>query len=522
MVHIAKWKIVTILLICLAGIVYALPNLFEEKTLEGFPDWFPKKQVNLGLDLQGGSSILLEVDVKNFIKEHYSAIASSLRKDLRAQKIGYLNLKSSDSQVSFLLRDLADEQKARKIIRSVARDTDVLFGNGVFSISLTELALANKMKLAIDQSIKIIRRRVDETGTLEPSIQRQGDDRILLQVPGLSDPRRVKQLLGKTAKMSFHLGDDETSVADAREGRLPPGSLLLPYEDRHHGLSSFVIRKEAIVTGEMLIDANPAYDKNGRPSVSFKLDSIGAKKFGEATAKNVGRSFAIVLDNKVISVANIQEPIFGGEVQIIGSFTVQETSDMALLLNAGALPAKLTPLEERTVGPELGADSIKAGEYATVYSIVFIAVFMLLAYSLFGFFANISLAFNLTILVAALSALQATLTLPGIAGIALTLGMAVDANVLIYERIREEMKSGKNPLSAIDIGFTAAMRTIVDSNVTTLIGAALLFQFGTGAIRGFAVTLTLGIIISMFTAITLTRLIVVQWYKWKKPKTLPL
>ena len=522
MVHIAKWKMVAILLICLAGIIFALPNMFDDKKLDTFPNWFPKKQINLGLDLQGGSSILLEVDVNNVVKEHYGAIASSLRKDLRAKKIGYLNLKAASDKVSFTLRNPGDEQTARKIIRSAAPDTDILVVNDEVSIILTEPALIEMKKTSIKQSIEIIRRRVDETGTLDPSIQRQGDDRILLQVPGLSDPRRVKELLGKTVKMSFHLGNESVSVSDARAGRLPSDSVLLPYEDRQQGLSSYVIFKEALVTGDMLIDARPGNDQNGRPAVTFKLKSIGAKKFGEATAANVGRPFAIVLDNKVISVANINEPIYGGNVQITGSYTVQEASDMSLLLRAGALPAKLTPLEERTVGPELGADSVKAGEYATVYSIVFIAVFMLLAYSLFGFFANISLALNLTMLVAALSALQATLTLPGIAGIALTLGMAVDANVLIYERIREEVRNGKNPLGAIDIGFTSAMRTIIDSNVTTLIGAALLFQFGTGPIRGFAVTLTLGIVISMFTAITLTRLIVVQWYKWQKPKTLPL
>lgn len=525
MVSIARWKIISILFICILGIVFASPNLFSPRQLEKFPSWFPKQQVNLGLDLRGGSSILFEADVDDVIREHYTSLASSLRQEFRKEKIRYTELKSTKTSVIVSLKDPTegDLEKARKVIRATDRDGEITQEANRLTVTLLPHAVMEKKRMALGQAIEVIRRRVDETGTLDPSITRQGDNRILLQVPGLGDPKRIKELVGRTAKMSFHLGD-ESVPAQSLNTPVPPGSQVLLRDDyRAEGQELYyTIKKEALVTGDMLTNAHPSTDQNGRPSVAFQLNTLGAKKFGQVTAENVGRPFAIVLDDKIISVANIQEPIYGGNVQISGNFSLKEASDLSLLLRAGSLPMKLTPMEERTVGPELGADSIRAGELATVYSIILIAIFMVVAYSLFGGFANVALAMNLVLLVAAVSVLQATLTLPGIAGIALTLGMAVDANVLIYERIREEMKKGKSPLAAIDIGFTEAMRTIVDSNVTTLIGAALLFQFGTGAVRGFAVTLSLGIVISMFTAVTLTRLIVVGWYHWKRPRELPL
>lgn len=528
MVSIARWKIIAILLICLVGIICASPNLFSPQQLEKFPSWFPKQQVNLGLDLKGGSSILFEADVNDVIREHYTSLAGSLRQEFRKEKVRYTELKNTKANVVVSLKDPsdADMEKARKLIRSVDREAEIHVEKGKVTITLLPHAIAEKKRMALGQAIEVIRRRVDETGTLDPSITRQGENRILLQVPGLGDPKRIKELVGRTAKMSFHLGDESVDVSQGPKSPVAPGSQVLLRDDYRASVAGhelyYAIKKEALITGDMLTNAHPSTDQNGRPSVAFQLNTLGAKKFGQITAENVGRPFAIVLDDKIISVANIQEPIYGGNVQISGNFSLKEASDLALLLRAGSLPMKLTPMEERTVGPELGADSIHAGQLATVYAIILIAIFMIVAYSLFGGFANIALLMNLILLMGAISVMQATLTLPGIAGIALTLGMAVDANVLIYERIREEMKKGRSPLAAIDIGFTEAMRTIVDSNVTTLIGAALLFQFGTGAVRGFAVTLSLGIVISMFTAVTLTRLIVVGWYHWKRPRELPL
>ncbi|MGF1609256.1 MAG: protein translocase subunit SecD [Kiloniellales bacterium] len=364
-----------------------------------------------------------------------------------------------------------------------------------------------------------MRRRIDETGTREPSIQRQGDTRILVQLPGVRDPERIKELLGKTAKLTFRFVEEDVLPG----GPIPAGAELLPLApgEASRGESELVIRKRVMVSGDTLVDAQATFQDN-QPVVSFRFDTVGAKRFGDATRDNVGRRFAIVLDDQVISAPVIREPILGGSGVISGSFTVQQVQDLALLLRAGALPAPLTIMEERTVGPGLGADSIEAGRIASILGLVFVVVFMAATYGLFGLLANVALLVNLVLLVAALSALQATLTLPGIAGIVLTIGMAVDANVLIFERIREEVRNGRGPVSAIDAGYRRALTTIIDSNLTTLIAAVLLFQFGTGPVKGFAVTLTIGLVTSMFTAIMLTRLLVVTWLRQKRPQALPI
>ena len=378
---------------------------------------------------------------------------------------------------------------------------------------------------AVQQSIEIVRRRVDETGTREPTIQRQGDDRILVQLPGLDDPERIKRLLGKTAKMTFHLIDNRNSVEAAKAGRMPPGSRLLSSDDVDSNGQSrmYLIRKRIMVSGDTLIDSQPSTDgRTNEPVVTFRFDTAGAKRFGLATSKNVGKLFAIVLDGKVISAPVIREPILGGSGQISGSFTFQSAQDLALLLRAGALPAPLTILEERSVGPGLGADSIAAGKIASILGMIAVLVFMAAAYGLFGFMADVALVVNMVLILGVLSFLQATLTLPGIAGIVLTIGMAVDANVLVFERIREEVRSGRTPISAVDTGYSRAFTTIMDANLTTLIAALLLYVFGSGPVRGFAVTLSIGIVTSMFTAIMLTRLLVVTWLRRTKPKVLLL
>ena len=373
------------------------------------------------------------------------------------------------------------------------------------------------------QSLEIVRRRIDEVGTREPTIQRQGENRILVQVPGEKDPESIKRLLGQTARLTFHLVDLDTSVEQALAGNLPPGSELLPSDegDRTGGAGQYVVRKRVEVSGESLVDAQPTYYQN-QPVVSFRFDSVGGRKFGNITRDHVGELLAIVLDGRVISAPRIDEPILGGSGIIRGSFTVQEANELAVLLRAGALPAPLEIVEERTVGPDLGADSIEAGKVASVIGFVLVVLAMGLYYGLFGVFAGIALVVNLILIIAALSVLQATLTLPGIAGIVLTMGMAVDANVLIFERIREEVRVGRPPMSAIDAGYREAMRTIIDANLTTLIAAVLLYAFGSGPVRGFAVTLGIGIITSMFTAITFTRLLMATWFRRTRPAMLPV
>jgi preprotein translocase subunit SecD len=388
---------------------------------------------------------------------------------------------------------------------------------------VTEAAMNDRIRQSVDQSIQIIERRVNELGTVEPSIQRQGADRILVQVPGLQDPSRLKEILGKTAKLTFRLVDQSINPQEAvQSGRIPPDSELL-YEGRGGQRVPILVEKRIMVSGEDLTDAQPGFDqRTSEPIVSFRFNTNGARRFAQVTQENVGRPFAIVLDNEVISAPVIREPILGGSGQISGSFTVQSANDLAILLRAGALPAPLTIVEERTVGPGLGQDSIEKGKHASYAGAALVIVFMLVTYGLFGLFANVAVAINVAMIFGVLSLLNATLTLPGIAGIVLTVGIAVDSNVLIYERIREEIRGGRTPITAIDAGFSRALATILDSNITTFIAAAVLFFIGTGAVRGFAVTLGIGIVTTLFTAFTMTRLIVAWWVRAVRPQTVPI
>ncbi len=521
MVYLERWKVILILVICGLGILYALPNLLGRETSAWWqanaPAVLPSKTINLGLDLRGGSHILLEVAVDVVIDDKMQALVDQVRTEMRGAKIGYTDLGLNNRGVIFKLRDEADADKVRGLIRGIDPDLDISVGGADFTIRLTEVQMAEKKRAAMDQSIEIVRRRIDETGTREPSIQRQGDNRILVQLPGVDNPEHIKQLLGQTAKLTFRLVDEAAS-SDLRS-ILPPGTEKMPSVEKE-GVS-YVVQKRVMVSGDALVDAQPSF-QNGDPVVSFRFDSMGGKRFGEATRSNVGRLFAIVLDGKVISAPVIREPILGGSGVISGHFTTQSAQDLALLLRAGALPAPIKILEERTVGPGLGADSIRAGEAACLLGLGLVVIFMIVCYGLFGVFANIALFFNMVLIFAVLSFLQATLTLPGIAGIVLTIGAAVDANVLIFERIREEIRLGRTPISAIDAGYSRALSAIIDANVTTMIGAVLLFIFGSGPIKGFAVTLIIGIVTSIFSAIMITRLIVVWWLRSKKPKTIPI
>lgn len=518
--HYTRWKVLVIVAICLAGFVFAAPNLLSRQQADALPGWL--QPVNLGLDLQGGSHLLLEVDVGAVVKERLTGLVESARTTLRKEKIRYTDLGIERDAVAVRIADAGEGERARKLLRDLDRDTEIEFRDGRMEVRYTQAALTQYRNSAVDQSIEIVRRRVDELGTREPSIQRQGEDRILVQLPGLDNPERIKNLLGQTAKLNFHIVDSTVSPAELQSGRVPPGAELLPAVDTEPGRPSvYAVRKRVTVGGDALIDAQPSF-QNNEPVVSFRFDAAGAKRFGDATRENVGHQLAIVLDGKVISAPVVREPILGGSGVISGSFTVQSAQDLALLLRAGALPAPLTILEERTVGPDLGADSIRAGAIACLIALILVLAFMIATYGLFGVFANVALAVNLILLMGGLSALGATLTMPGIAGIVLTLGMAVDSNVLIYERMREEVRLGRSVINALQAGFDRALITIFDSQLTTLVAAILLFHFGTGPIRGFAVTLTLGLVTSMFTAVWVTRLIINVWAARTRPKALPI
>ncbi len=521
MIHFAKWKVILVLAICALGLIYASPNFLTRVQADSLPGWLPNKQISLGLDLQGGSHLLLEVEVDVVVRERLEALVDSVRSALRKERLRYRGLGIEGQSVAVTVPGNAD--KALELVRVLDPDTAATLGEGGrITLALTEKAVRDRRASAVEQSIEIVRRRIDETGVREPTIQRQGDDRILVQLPGVDDPERVKRLLGKTAKMTFQLVDEKTPLVEALAGRVPPGSVLMPNTDRSDR-PMILVRKRVMVSGENLIDSQPSFDqRTNEPVVTFRFDTLGAKRFGDVTRANVNRRFAIILDGRVISAPVIREPILGGSGQISGNFTTRSAQDLALLLRAGALPAPLTILEERTVGPGLGADSIAAGKVASVIGMALVVVFMVVAYGLFGAMADVALIVNIVLIAAALSVFQATPTLPGIAGIVLTIGMAVDANVLIFERIREEVRVGRTPISAIDAGYSRAITTIVDANITTLIAAGLLIVFGSGPVRGFAVTLSIGVVASFFTAVWLTRLLVAAWLRRVRPQALPI
>ncbi len=535
MLYFARWKTTLIWMAVFISAVIAIPNLFSEKQLEAFPDWMPKGQVTLGLDLQGGSHLLLRLERNGIIEDRLQTTRDDIRRLLRAEQLGYTGLAAAGQSVQVRIRNADDVEQAKQALNELLQPVDAgLLGGGaireitleepqtgLLRLSLTDEGIDYRVTSAVAQSIEVIRKRVDELGTTEPAIQRQGSDRILVQVPGLDDPQRLKELLGQTAKLTFRMVDITMPVEEAMNGRPPATSEVLPGVEGGDA-PFYLIQRSVLVSGENLVDAQAGFSQQtNEPIVTFRFDTKGAQRFGAATQANVGLPFAIVLDDQVISAPRINEPILGGSGQISGNFTVQEANDLAILLRAGALPAELTIIEERTVGPSLGADSIAAGKIAGIIGGILVIGFMILAYGMLGVVANIALVANVTMLMAILTLFGATLTLPGIAGIVLTVGMAVDSNVLIYERIREEARAGRNLIQAIEAGFARAFTTILDANITTLIAAAILFFVGTGPVKGFAVTLTIGIITTVFSAFTLTRWMMAFWFKRKRPKTLP-
>ena len=537
MLQFSTWKTVAIWLVVLLGVAFAIPNFLPSRTVASIPDPLPNQQVTLGLDLQGGSSLLLQVDRDQLVEERGKAIADQVRQALRAERIGYTGLAGDARGARLRLREPDQRERALELIDEevgqpidaglvtggTVREVEIETSADLVTMNLTAEGIAYRVRSGVQQAIEVLRKRVDELGTTEPVIVQQGDDRILVQVPGLDDPERLKDIIGQTAKLTFQMVDQGMSADEARRGRPPRGSSVLPSADPDEVGVFYLIEDTVIVSGENLTDAQQGFNQQTNETVvNFRFDTRGAQRFGRATAANVGRPFAIVLDGKVISAPVINESILGGAGQISGNFTSRTAEDLALVLRAGALPVELTIVEERTVGPGLGADSIAAGQIAGVIGAVLVLAFMILAYGRLGIIANVALVANILMLLAALTVMGATLTLPGIAGIVLTIGMAVDSNVLIYERIREERRSGRTIVQAIEGGFQKALTTILDANITTLIAAIILFYLGSGPVRGFAVTLAIGIATTVFTAFTLTRWMVAYWYKKQRPKELPV
>jgi len=551
MLHISPFRQVFIVLTCLVGLALAVPNLFYDRVerhndavaaidnglsnegLEAdaalWPSFLPSGLVNLGLDLRGGAHLLAEVQVADVYAATMEGMWPDVRDVLAAQRdtVGFVTREESEPDVlKVRISKPEGAEQALELVRGLARPVASLTGAGasnivvsadgpVLTISLSDAEMAATDERTLQQALEIIRRRIDAAGTREPSIQRQGADRILIQVPGAKSAQELKGWIGTTAQLTFQPVVSRTSDANAT---VAATNEVLPSLDQPG--TYYVLEKTPVVTGEELVDAQPSFDQNGRPAVNFRFNPTGARKFGDYTAENIGAPFAIVLDDEVISAPTIQSHIPGGSGIITGSFTVEESTNLAVLLRAGALPAELVFLEERTIGPELGQDSIDAGQLAALVGMVAVLVFMFLSYGLFGLFANIALAINVGLIFGVLSLIGATLTLPGIAGIVLTIGMAVDANVLVYERIREELKTAKGPARAIELGYERALSAILDANITTLITAVILWIVGSGPVRGFATTLGLGILTSVFTAIFVTRLLIVWWFQRRRPKTI--
>ncbi|KIP98875.1 preprotein translocase subunit SecD/SecF [Agrobacterium tumefaciens] len=534
MLHFSRWKTAFIWLVVLISVFIASPNLFTDKQLEGMPNWYKDNKVTLGLDLQGGSHIMLKIERSDIVKERLETIVGDVRTQLRDANIRYSGLAGNGQQVQVRITDPAQYEAAKTALRdltlpvssgtlvgtSITEVTMTDVGENVLRLNLTDDGIAYRLSSAVSQSIEVVRRRVDEVGTTEPLIQRQGSDRIIVQVPGLQDPQRLKSLLNQTAKLSFRMVDTSMPVQEAMNGRPPATSEVLYSQDDPP--VPYLVERRALVSGDNLVDSQASFNQqNNEPVVTFRFDSRGAQRFAQATQQNVGKPFAIILDNQVISAPVIREPIIGGSGQISGNFSVEGANDLAVLLRAGALPATLTVVEERTVGPSLGSDSINAGLMASAIGAAAVVIFMFIFYGFFGLLANIALIVNIVMLLAVLSIIGSTLTLPGIAGIVLTIGMAVDSNVLIYERIREEVRSGKPLISSLESGFTRAFATIMDANITTLIVASVLFYMGTGPVKGFAVTLAVGIVTTVFTAYTLTAWMFGVWVRRTRPKALP-
>ncbi len=530
MIQLRAWKIVLVVLAAMFGLVFTLPNLLPASVTDAIPAPF-NKRLNLGLDLQGGSYLLLEVDQASLRAEQLANVTEDARRTLGEGNIGFSGLGVANGQVQAHINDPVQVANAVNLLRTKlvqpsgqngGRDLDVNSGpDQTVTLGYSEATWRQLTASAVQQSIEVVTRRIDALGTREPTIIRQGVDRIVLEAPGESNPERLKEIIGQTAKLTFQMVDD-TNPVPPNPALVPPEDQLLP-SDTPSEPQGVLVRRRVFASGDMLTGAAGSFDgQTGQPVVSMRFNGRGAQLFGDTTAANIGKRFAIVLDSKVITDPTIQGAIYGGSGQITGNFTVESAANLALLLRSGALPAKLNFVEQRTVGAELGADAVRAGAISLLIGAAAIFVFIIGAYGLFGVFAAAALIVNVLLIFGAMSLTQATLTFPGIAGLILTLAVAVDANVLIYERMRDEAHAGRTPLMAADQGFRRALVSIVDANVTTLISALIMFQFGSGAVRGFAWTLFVGVLTSVFTAVLITQVLIGWWFRVAKPKALPI
>jgi preprotein translocase subunit SecD len=526
MLELSRWKVILVAISLLFGLLFTLPNLAPPSVL---PGWVPHQRLNLGLDLQGGSFLLLEVDTAALRKERLTNLTEDIRTKLQAEQIEFSGLAATGDSIDVRITDPSRVQAAFKLLNEGvgerllggARDVTVeTRSDQHIVVTLVAQAATAEAADAVTRSIEIIRKRIDALGTREPVITRQGFNRIVVEAPGESDPEKLKAVIGKTAKLSFQMVDTDVSPEDVQAGRLPPDDEVLPSDDGFAPV--YVVKRRSVVTGEMLTSASGSHDENNAPAVAFSFNAQGTQRFGQVTTQNIGKPFAIVLDGRIISAPRINSAITGGNGIITGHFTEESAHDLALLLKTGALPAPLNVVQQNTVGAQLGADAVTAGTISIVIGAVLIFAFIVLAYGLFGVFAALALVVNGLMIVGAMTMTQATLTLPGIAGLVLTLAVAVDANVLIYERMRDEVRAGRAAMSAADAGFRRAMTTIIDANVTTLVAALIMFQFGSGPVKGFALTLFIGVITSVFTAVLITQVLIGWWFRTFRSKTLPI
>jgi len=527
MLDFPRWKIWLISLTIVAGIFLAIPSLLPAKAKAQWPSWLPGQTISLGLDLAGGSQLLMEADANDAAKQRLQSMEDSVTTELRrTPRIDVGDISTAGGRLSFMVRNPTQLDAAVERLRSLTqpvgltgqRDWEVQVVDST-RVVLTPTAGGNAraLKDAMTVARDVVRRRIDPQGTKEITVINQGERRILVQVPGVEDPEALKKLIGQTARLEFKLVDLNASPTEVQAGRAPPGSQVLPMAD---GSGAMAVKRRVMVSGDQLTDAKQSFDENGQPDISISFNSAGARRFGRATQENVGKPFAIILDDKVLSAPNINQPILGGKASITGGFTVQSANDLAVSLASGKLPVKLNFIEERTVGPDLGQDSIRKGVIASVAATVAVILFMLITYGRFGVYAMLGLIINALLILGIMSLFNASLTLPGIAGFVLTIGAAVDANVLINERIREEQRRGRRILDAIETGYKEASTAIFDANITNVIAASLMWYFGSGPIRGFAVVLMIGIVTSVFTAVNFTRMLVALWVKRKRPRAL--
>ena len=552
MLNLPRWQTIVIIAITVLSGVFALPNLLPAGVLDHLPHWYQQSRINLGLDLRGGAHFLLEADLRSVLTERLTNLSDSVRGELRKQQVPFKDITVDQGRaVSVVLRDESQRAKAIEAIRNVDPSLAVSGQGDTIRLAYSDQDLFRRKKEVIEQSIEILRRRVDETGTIEPTIVRQGDERILLQVPGIKDTTDLKRKINQTAKLTFHLVNEDVAAAGPG-ANVPPTTYMVPTREgmqelrrsnpkawdeiqaanprmspeqicRRFQPQCLPVLKRVVVGGEDLDDAKATFEQQqgGRPIISFTFNAAGGRGFCAATRANIGKRLAIQLDNEIISAPVVQSAICGGSGIITGTFTTQQTQEQALLLRSGALPATLTIIEERTVGADLGADAIRDGTVAALVGTALVALFMFVAYGpIFGGFANLAMLVNLLMVFAGMSILGASLTLPGIAGLVLTVGMAVDSNVLIYERVREEKALGRSAFSSLATGYERAMSAIIDANLTTLIAGVLLFGFGSGPIRGFATTLSLGLVTSMFSSTIFTRMLLAVWVRWRRPTEL--